>query len=77
MDFEYINKDGCWESVSAHGDVSVMNVAEVVSKLNFFIILMDESAIHGKKKEGGYILSWQGAKFIKGGNPSYSTAKPA
>lgn len=38
---------------------------------------MDESAIHGKKKEGGYILSCQGAKFIKGGNPSYSTAKPA
>ena len=48
----YITKDGCREFISPRGEVDVMNVAEVVSKSNFFSILMDGSTIHVKKKEG-------------------------
>ena len=47
----YINKDNCWEFINAHREVSVTNVAEIVSKLDFFSILMDESKLHGKKKK--------------------------
>ena len=50
--------------------MTVQNVAEVVSKSNFFSILMDGSTIHGKEKEGVYIQSFQREQFIKGGNPS-------
>ena len=66
----YVNKDGCREFISAHGEVTVQNVAEVVSKSNFFSILMDGSTIHGKEKEGVYIQSFQREQFIKGGNPT-------
>ena len=48
----YVTKDGCREFISPRGEVDVMNVAEVVSKSNFFNILMDGSTIHVKKKEG-------------------------
>ena len=51
----YINKNGCLEFISVHGEVSVMNDTEVVSKSNFFSILMDESKINGKNTEGTYI----------------------
>ena len=65
----YVNKGGCREFISAHGEVTV-HVAEVVSKSNFFSILMDGSTIHGKGKEGVYIRSFQREQFIKGGNPT-------
>lgn len=32
-----------------------MNVTKVVLKLNFFVILMNDSTSHGKEKEGVYI----------------------
>ena len=64
----YVNKDGYREFISAHGEMSVMNVAEVVSKSNFFSFLMDGSAIHGKEKEDVYIQSFQRGEFMKGGN---------
>ena len=64
----YVNKDGCRELISPYGEVDVMNVAEVVSKSNFFSILMDGLTIHGKAKEGVYIQSFQREEFIKGGN---------
>ena len=51
----YINKNGCLEFISVHGEVSVMSDTEVVSKSNFFSILMDESKINGKNTEGTYI----------------------
>ena len=35
--------------------MSVLNTAEVVSKSNYFSILMDGSTIHGKEKGGVYI----------------------
>ena len=60
----YVNKDGCQEFISAPGEVSVMNVAEVVSKLNFFSILIDWSTIHGKEKSI-YNQSFQREGFIK------------
>ena len=66
----YVNKDGCREFISAHGEMTVQNVAEVVSKSNFFSILMDGSTIDGKEKEGVYIQSFQREQFIKGGNPT-------
>ena len=47
----YVNKDVCWKSISTHGEVSVMDVAEFVSKSNFFSILMDGSTIHRKEKK--------------------------
>ena len=45
-----------------------MNVAEVVSKLNFFSVLMDGSTIHGKEKGDVYIQSLQREEFMAGGN---------
>ena len=42
----YVNKNGCREFISAHGEVSISNVVEVFSKPNFFSILMDGSKIH-------------------------------
>ena len=51
----YINKNGCLEFISVHGEVSVMSDTEVVSKSNFFSILMDESKINGKNTECTYI----------------------
>ena len=38
----YVNKNCSLKFISAHGESSVKNVAGVVSKLTFFIILMDE-----------------------------------
>ena len=49
----HVNKDGCHEFISTHGEVSVM----FVSKSNFFSILMDGSVMHRKEKEGAYIQS--------------------
>ena len=64
----FVNKDSYREFISAHGEMSVMNVAEVVSKSNFFSFLMDGSTIHGKEKEDVYIQSFQRGEFMKGGN---------
>ena len=66
----YVSKDGCWEIMIAHGEVSVMNVVKVASKFSLFSILMDESTIHGKKKEVEYIQSFQREEFKKGRNPT-------
>ena len=65
-----VSKDGCWEIMIAHGEVSVMNVVIAVSKFSLVSILMDESAIHGKKKEVEYIQSFQREEFKKGRNPT-------
>ena len=65
---EHSFKDSCREFISAHGEVSVMNVAEVISKLNFFNILMDGSTIHGKGQGDVYIQSLQREEFMAGGN---------
>ena len=46
----YVSKDGCREFINAHGEVIVMSVAEIVSKSNFFSILMDNSTIYEKEK---------------------------
>ena len=47
-----------------------MDVAEVVSKSNFFSILIDGSTTYGKEKKGVYIQSFQKEEFMKGGNPT-------
>ena len=47
-----------------------MNVAEIISKSNFFSILMDGSTILEKEKEGSHIQSFQRKWFMKGGNPT-------
>lgn len=47
-----------------------MNVVKVVLKLNVFNISIDESTIHGKEKQVGYIQSYQREEFKKGGNPT-------
>ena len=65
----YVNKDGPREP-HAHEEVSVMDVAEVVSKSNFFSILIDGSTIYGKEKKGVYIQSFQREEFMKVGNPA-------
>ena len=46
----YVNKDGYLEFVSAHGDMSVIDLAEDVLKSNFFSILMNRSTIHMREK---------------------------
>ena len=51
--------------ISAHWEVGVMNVAEVVSESNFFSILMDGSAIQVKEKEGVYISHFKEKKSRK------------
>ena len=50
--FLCLNKDGFQEFVSTHGEVCVMNVVDVLSKLNIFRTLIDRSTIHGKQNEG-------------------------
>ena len=49
--------------MSVHGEVNVLNAVKVVSKLNFFSILMDGSTNNGKEKEkdkeGVYIQLFQ------------------
>ena len=65
----YVIKGGCREFISANRELSVTNIAEVVSKSNFFSILIDGSTIYGKEK-GVYIQSFQRKKFIKEGNPT-------
>lgn len=64
----YVNNDGCREFTCAHGEMSVINIVQIVSKLKFFSILMDGSTIHEKEKEGAHIQSFQRKEFIKGGN---------
>ena len=56
------------EFVSAHREVNVMNVAEVVSKLNVFSILIDRPTIHGKRKECVFLQWFPRKEFINGRN---------
>ena len=60
----WIKNDGRQEFLSTHGEVSVMNVAEVISKSNFLNILIDGSTIHGKVKESIYIQWFQRKEFM-------------
>lgn len=47
--------------------VGIMNIAEVVSKPNFSILMVC-STFHGKEKEDVYIQSFQGEEVMKGEN---------
>ena len=47
--------------------VGIMNIAEVVSKPNFSILMVC-STFHGKEKEDVYIHSFQGEEVMKGEN---------
>ena len=47
----YDNEDGCREFISAPGEMSAINIAEVDLKSNFSSILMDESKIHMREKK--------------------------
>ena len=60
-----VNKDGCREFISGHGEMSVMRVAQVVSISNLFTILIDGTTVHGKEKEGVYIQLLLREEFMK------------
>ena len=66
----YVNKEGCRQFINAHGEVTLLDVAETVSRSNFFSALMDGSTIHKREKEGVYIQAFQKDEFVKGGDPT-------
>ena len=57
----FVNKDGCREFISAHGEV----LQKLSESRTFFDILIDGSKIHEKEKSGVYTELFQIGEFMK------------